>query len=154
MKVLLIVVFQNHLILKIMTYATLILDIAATWYDNFTRKITGQKSQDNLLELASYFENDKNSANVFKIASFTGKKTIVMPANSRLLNVFIDPISAAPTFKIGSTDGGEDYLTDGLVGDYQDWGGKPSKSGETIYLEAGGTGTVQVRYELKTTYIP
>jgi hypothetical protein len=137
-----------------MTYAILISNISSTWYNNFKRLITGLVAQTSILEIVAYFELDKNSANVFKIASFTGKKTITMPANSRLLNVFIDPISAAPTFKIGSTDGGEDYLSDGLVGTYQDWGGKPSKAGEIIYLEAGGTGTVQVRYELKTTYIP
>jgi hypothetical protein len=137
-----------------MEYAQLILDISATWFDNFVRRITGARAQANILEIAAYFENDKNSANVFKISSFTGAETIIMPANSRLLNVFILPVSAAPTIKIGSSAGAEDYLLDGLVGSWIDWGGKPSVSGETIHLTAGGTGTVEVRYELKTTYMP
>jgi hypothetical protein len=137
-----------------MTYAQLIIDLNSSIYQNALRKITGLINNTVFKAVIDYFENDKNSANVFKISSFTGKKTIIMDANSRLLNVFVLPVSGSPTFKIGSTDGGEDYSPDMLVGTYIDWGGKPSISGETIYLEAGGTGTVQVRYELKTIYMP
>ena len=136
-----------------MTYATLIANIASTWYNNFKRLITGDVARNSLLEIASYFEVDKNSANVFKITG-TGAQTIVMPANSRLLNVFIEVVSLAPTCKIGTTAGAEDLSPDMLVGSGIDWGGFRSLAGQTIYFTIGGTGTVNIRYELKTTYMP
>jgi hypothetical protein len=136
-----------------MTYATLVTNITSTWYNNFKRLITGIIAQTSILEIVAYFELDKNSANVFKITG-TGAQTIVMPANSRLLNVFIETLTLVPTCKIGTTAGAEDLSPDMLVGSGIDWGGLRSLAGQTIYITIGGTGTVNIRYELKTIYMP
>jgi hypothetical protein len=88
-----------------------------------------------------------------KMLNKTGAQEIVMPANSRLINVYMEPVSGAPTVKIGSTAGAADYMELQDVGVSNEWGGKRSVAGETVHLTFAGTGTVNITYQLIPNYL-